>query len=152
MNKILVPVQPIINPIIQETVNPSVDNLSETIKPSDIVYSSMTIGAQAGVTVIDKASELVDSILSVLSSIPTIINDDTFKYIIVSSILLSVYLFIPNKKKILKSNNYYITHNLNLPLRPPPPWPQIPANIKPTAIRPILLPVPLNNTISIKQP
>ena len=52
-----------------------------------------------------------------------------------------------------------MTHNLNLPQRPPPPptrisppRPQIPPYIKPTAIRPILSPISIITIISIKQP
>ena len=64
-----------------------------------------------------------------------------------------MYLFIPNKKKIIKSNNKYMAHNLNLPPRPPPPHQDHKFHdIKPPAIRPILSPVSINNIISIKQP
>ena len=65
LNKVLAPVQQIIKPIIQKTVNPIDDNLPKTIKPSDIVYRSITIGNEAGVAIIDKSSEIGDTIVSV---------------------------------------------------------------------------------------
>ena len=105
LNKIIAPVKPIIKPVIEKTVNPIIDNLPTTIKPKDIVNSSITIGNQAGVAIIDKASEIGDTILSVFSPIPIISSDNTITYIIIGSLLIGMYLFIPNKKKIIKSNN-----------------------------------------------
>ena len=91
--------------MIQKTVNLIVDNLPETITPSHIVYSSITIGNQAGVAIIDKASEIGDTIMSVFSPIPTTTNNNTLTYIIIGSLLIGMYVFIPNKKKIINSNN-----------------------------------------------
>ena len=93
-----------IKPIIDKNVNPIIDNLPTTIKPNDIANSSITIGNQAGVAIIDKASEIGDTILSVFSPIPIISSDFTITYIIIGSLLIGMYLFIPNKK-IIKSNN-----------------------------------------------
>ena len=59
LNKVLAPVQPIIKPKIQKTLNPIFDNLPETIKSSDIFHSSITIGNRAGVAIIDKASKKI---------------------------------------------------------------------------------------------
>ena len=59
----LSPIQPVIN-----TINTIVDNLPTSIKPNDIVNSSVNIGNQTGVAIIDKASDIRDTILSCVVS------------------------------------------------------------------------------------
>jgi hypothetical protein len=87
LNKILNPVKPYIQPTINKVVNPIVDNLSTTISPNDLVNSGITIANQ---------------VIKALEPTKTVKTDNTIIYLIIGGILAGIYIFVPNKKKIIK--------------------------------------------------
>ena len=85
INQIIKPVQPILQPIINNTVDPIVNNLPTTINPSDVVKSGITI-----------SNQIISSITPTIK--PKI--DNTTLYLIIFGVVIGVYVFVPNKKKI----------------------------------------------------
>ena len=84
---ILSPIPTIQNlqPIIDKTVDPIVNNLPTTINPSDVVKSGITI-----------SNQIISSITPTIK--PKI--DNTTLYLIIFGVVIGVYVFVPNKKKI----------------------------------------------------
>ena len=85
LNQITKPIQPILQPIINKTVDPIVNNLPTTINPSDVVKSGVTI-----------SNQIISSITPTIK--PKI--DNTTLYLIIFGVVIGVYVFVPNKKKI----------------------------------------------------
>jgi len=85
LNQITKPIQPTLQPIINKTVDPIVNNLPTTINPSDVVKSGVTI-----------SNQIISSITPTIK--PKI--DNTTLYLIIFGVVIGVYVFVPNKKKI----------------------------------------------------
>ena len=85
INQIIKPVQPTLQPIINKIVDPIVNNLPTTINPSDVIKSGVTI-----------SNQIISSITPTIK--PKI--DNTTLYLIIFGVVIGVYVFVPNKKKI----------------------------------------------------
>jgi len=85
INQIIKPVQPTLQPIIDKTVDPIVNNLPTSTNPSDVVKSGVTI-----------SNQIISSITPTIK--PKI--DNTTLYLIIFGVVIGVYVFVPNKKKI----------------------------------------------------
>ena len=92
LNKIIKPIQPTLQPIVKQTVNPIVDNLPTDLQINNVVDSGIKISNQVG-----------SAINNVLSPSFKSQKDNSMIYLIIGGILIGIYLFIPDKKK-LKSN------------------------------------------------
>jgi len=85
INQIIKPVQPTLQPIINKIVDPIVNNLPTSTNPSDVVKSGVTI-----------SNQIISSITPTIK--PKI--DNTTLYLIIFGVVIGVYVFVPNKKKI----------------------------------------------------